>query len=346
MANPLTDWRVDPGQITTTGTDLRRPECVLAERNGTLWAADLRGGVLGIAADGSQRVVRPAAGGGPFAPEPFVPGIIPDGTEGLSLPNGLAFDVDGSFLVANFGTKVLEHLTRDGTHRVVLDQLDGQSLGQTNFVLRDRSGRLWFTVTTRQDPWTQVGRARIADGYVGLIDASGARIVADHFAGTNEVRLDPNEEWLYVVETSGSHISRLRVQSDGSLTDRQVYGPEDLGGRPDGMAFDAYGNLWITLVSHDRLVALTPEGDVLPLWDDGDPEAKASRDRAERQGSVTPELVAAARGRLAPRMASVTFGGEDLSTVYVGSLLGTTLPTFRSPVPGQPMVHWNASWST
>jgi len=33
-----------------------------------------------------------------------------------------------------------------------------------------------------------------------------------------------------VVETAGNHISRLRVHLDGSLTDRQVCGPEDLGG--------------------------------------------------------------------------------------------------------------------
>jgi sugar lactone lactonase YvrE len=316
VTNPLATWRLDARDITTTGSDLRRPECVLAEPDGTLWAADLRGGVLRINPDGSQVVLRPASGGGPFAAEPFVPGTIPDGTEGISLPNGLAFDAEGNFLIANWGTKKLEHLGRDGSYRVVLDALDAKPLGQTNFVLRDRRGRLWFTVTTRQDPWTRAGRERIADGYVGIIDGSGARIVAEGFFGTNEIRFDPDEEWLYVVETIGSHISRLRVHPDGSLTDREVYGPDDLGGRPDGMTFDAYGNLWITLVSHDRLVALTPEGDVLVIWED--------------EGHT-----------LAPRMASVTFGGPDLSTVYIGSLLGVTLPTFRAPVPGLPLVHWH-----
>jgi hypothetical protein len=47
-----------------------------------------------------------------------------------------------------------------------------------------------------------------------------------------------------------------------------------------------------------------------------------------------------ARGSIAPWMASITFGGPDLRTVYLGSLLGTTIPFFRSPVPGLPMVHW------
>jgi hypothetical protein len=42
-------------------------------------------------------------------------------------------------------------------------------------------------------------------------------------------------------------------------------------------------------------------------------------------------------------MASITFGGPDLRTVYLGSLRGSTLPSFRSPVAGLPMVHWEES---
>jgi hypothetical protein len=47
-----------------------------------------------------------------------------------------------------------------------------------------------------------------------------------------------------------------------------------------------------------------------------------------------------AHGSIAPWMASITFGGPDLQTVYLGSLLGHRIPCFRSPVPGLPMVHW------
>jgi gluconolactonase len=51
--------------------------------------------------------------------------------------------------------------------------------------------------------------------------------------------------------------------------------------------------------------------------------------------------MAAAAGTLAPWMASLTFGGPDLQTVYLGSLRGTTLPSFRAPVAGLSLVHWN-----
>jgi hypothetical protein len=51
--------------------------------------------------------------------------------------------------------------------------------------------------------------------------------------------------------------------------------------------------------------------------------------------------MAATKGTLAPWMASLTFGGPDLRTVYLGSLMGTTIPYFQAPVAGLPMAHWN-----
>ena len=287
MTNPLRDWHLDLASLTTTGRDLRRPECVLAEPDGTLWAADLRGGVLGIGPDGSQHILRPHSGGGPFAPEPFVPGSIPDGTEGISLPNGLAFDADGNFLIANFGTKKIEHLARDGSYRVVLDHMDGQSLGQTNFVLRDSRGRLWFTVTTRQDPWLRwvATECRTA----GSESSKTARRAWWRTASSERTRSASIPRGVAVRGGDARQSDQpAEIATDGTVAQREVYGPEDLGGRPDGMTFDAYGNLWITLISHDRLVALTTEGDVLLLWEDGDPAAKAARDRAERSGTLTP----------------------------------------------------------
>jgi hypothetical protein len=58
---------------------------------------------------------------------------------------------------------------------------------------------------------------------------------------------------------------------------------------------------------------------------------------------MTPEVMAQTKGTIAPWMASVTFGGPDLRTVYLGSLMGNTIPYFRAPVPGLPMAHWQVS---
>lgn len=334
FTNPLHGWQVDRAAIRMLGTGLQRPECILCEPDGTVWTADARG-VMKIGADGTQALIRQT-------------GIAERSLDaqslvlGGSLPNGIAFNRDGDILIANFGTDAIELMTRAGESRTLYRDIDGQPLGKTNFVLTDSRGRIWFTVTTRQVPWTRSINEKTADGYVGLIDERGIRIVADGFVGTNEIRLDAKEEWLYVAETNGRRISRLRVQPDGALTDRQVHGPADLGGFPDGFAIDSVGNLWITLVLTERLIALTPEGEVLTLLDDGNPAALAVYERHYQAGTTTPELMASCKGTLAPMMASIAFGGPDLRTVYLGSLAGHTLPWFRSPVAGLPLSHWGA----
>jgi gluconolactonase len=48
---------VDRTAIRTIGHDLQRPECILAEPDGTLWSADARGGVMRIGADCAQRLI-------------------------------------------------------------------------------------------------------------------------------------------------------------------------------------------------------------------------------------------------------------------------------------------------
>ncbi|MCU0925732.1 MAG: SMP-30/gluconolactonase/LRE family protein [Hydrogenophaga sp.] len=344
LPNPLDGFTVDRSAITTVGRDLQRPECILAERDGTLWAADARGGVTRIDTDGTQTFI------GQRADERFARAAT-DSAEAFeakftqgTLPNGLAFAADGSLLIANFGTDALEQMDRDGRTRTLHDRLDGQPIGKVNFVLRDSKGRTWITVSTRVNPWTAAAARRVRDGYVAVLDDRGLRVVAEGFHFTNEIRFDATEEWLYIVETTGPHISRMRVveSADGvSLADREVFGPADLGGYPDGIAFDAFGNLWCTLVMVDRLIALTPQGDVRLLLDDGDPAASQNLVEKMRAGTVTADDMARARGTLAPWMASITFAGPDLRTVCIGSLLGTSIPTFRSPVPGLPMVHWH-----
>ena len=343
--NPLAGFTVERATIGTVGRDLQRPECVLAEPNGDLWAADARGGVTHIAADGTQSFVGQRA-------DPRFAGAhvdTPDAFEAKftqgTLPNGLAFAANGDILIANFGTDLLEVMTRGGATRTLADRIDGQPIGKVNFVLRDSRNRIWITVSTRVNPWTKAASSRVRDGYVAVIEPGrGMRVVAEGFCFTNEIRLDAREEWLYIVETTGPHITRMRLDESGGagvrLHEREVFGPAHLGGYPDGIAFDAHGNLWCTLVMTDQLIALTPEGEKLLLLDDGD--VSASRNLLDKMeaGSVTPEDMARAHGTVAPWMASITFGGPDLRTVYLGSLQGTTIPFFRSPVAGLPMVHW------
>ncbi len=335
-ANPIDGFEVDPASIRTVGRDLQRPECILAERDGSLWAADARGGVVHIAPDGSQRIVTQTSGAA-FANATDDARRFTEGT----LPNGLAFARNGDILISNFGTDRLEVMKRTGETEVLHDRIDGRPIGKVNFVLRDSRDRVWLTVSTTIPNWMQAISPAIRDGFVAVADDKGLRIVADGFHFTNEIRLDAKEEWLYVVETCGMRVTRLRVGEDGSLSQRETFGPESHGAFIDGIAFDAFGNLWGTHVMTDRIFAITPDGDLRILLDDdrGSQAGKALIE-AFHADRATPELMLACGGAIAPWMASVTFGGPDLRNLYIGSLRGTTIPWFRAPVAGLPMAHW------
>ena len=335
--NPIIDFKVDPADIQYIGDDLQRPECILAEPDGTLWSADARGGVYKLSPDGSQKIITQSFDAS-FKEASDETSRFTEGT----LPNGLAFAENGDILISNFGTDVLEVMTREGRTKLLYDTIDGQPIGKVNFVLRDSQNRIWLTVSTRIKNWMKAISPNISDGYIALADEKGLRIVADGFKFTNEIRLDAKEEFLYIVETCGQRISRMRVQPDGSLTDREVYGPSKLGnyGFPDGIAFDSFGNLWGTLVMVDQIFAISPEGDFHVILDDTNEQAALALEKAFVEDRATPDDMLAAGGTVAPWFASVTFGGPDLKTVYIGSLRGTRIPYFRSPVAGLPMVHW------
>jgi sugar lactone lactonase YvrE len=190
--------------------------------------------------------------------------------------------------------------------------------------------------------WPSAISKDIVDGRVLLYEeGKGVRIVADGIHFSNECKLDAAEEHLYVVQTCGRNIAKFRIQPDGNLTDREIHGPGDHGRLIDGIAFDSYGNLWGTHVMNDGIFAITPEGELRIIFDDSTPEEVERLDTAFQNGTVDAELLLSCGGPIATWCASITFGGPDLQTVYVGSLRQTRIPYFRSPIAGLPMVHWN-----
>lgn len=338
MGNPVLDFEIDKSKLQYIGHGLQRPECILAEKDGTLWSADSRGGVVRMRHDGAQTIVTQKISAH------FI-NADSEATRYLTgtLPNGLAFAPNGDILISNFGTDCLEIMTRSGESTVLADNIEGEAIGKVNFVLRDSKGRIWITISTRIKNWMHALRPDLPDGYIARYINGKFHIVAEGFHFTNEIRMDANEEYMYVVETTGGCISRLRVHEDGSLGEREIFGPSSLGigAWPDGIAFDSIGNLWGTCVYSDKLFVLTPQGDLRVLLDEGDPAKVKALEDQFHTGAVTEEVLFATGRGIAPWMASVTFGGPDLQTVYIGSLRAHNIPFFRAPVPGLPMVHWN-----
>ncbi|PPR65987.1 MAG: hypothetical protein CFH08_00324 [Alphaproteobacteria bacterium MarineAlpha3_Bin7] len=336
--NPIDGFFIKKEDFKFIGEGLQRPECILAEKDGTLWSADARGGVVRIDANGNQTVITQSHSAEAFQSSDNDAQKFVDGT----LPNGLAFASNGDILISNFGTDCLERMTRTGDTEVMFDSVEGEPIGKVNFVCRDSKDRIWITISTMLHDWPKAINKDLIDGRVLLYEeGKGVRIVADDVHFSNECKLDKNEEYLYVVQTCGRNIARYRIKEDGSLGPKEIYGPNDHGRLIDGIAFDAHGNLWGTHVMNDGIFAIKPDGDLHIIFDDSSPEEVKMLDDAFQAGTVDTELLLQCGGGIATWCASITFGGQDLKTVYVGSLRATNIPYFQSPVAGLPMVHWN-----
>jgi sugar lactone lactonase YvrE len=177
----------------------------------------------------------------------------------------------------------------------------------------------------REEAW----RPDVADGFIVLVDRSRARIVADGLAYTNEVRPDPTGTWLYVVETFGRRLTRCRINSDGTLSDRQVVVIFGHGSFPDGFAFDASGAIWLTSLISNRLLRVD-DGGVETILEDVNPEHVERVERAFLSGRMRREHLGPIPGTTLQQLTSVAFGGRDGRIVYLGSLHAACLYRFRT----------------
>jgi len=298
------------------GVGVKRPEDVVVARDGTVWISDQASACARVRADGTiERVGR--AGGA---------------------PNGINLDLDGRVVIANFGgpedgAGPLQRLDpRSGEVEVLCAEIGGRNLFGANYPLVDSKGRIWCSHST-------FGRVDAAfdgqhDGLVFRYDPDGTvTVVAEGIRFANGIAFDADEKHLYVCETSACDVVRLPVLADGRLGAATRYGPQ-LGfthkevqdrrpltlelrsqlGATDGCGFDQDGNLWVTLVLANRIVAITPDGTVVTMLSD-------------------PE------GKIMQRPTNVSWGGHDLRDLYIGSVVSDYVVHVRSPVPGMPLVH-------
>jgi hypothetical protein len=325
MSSSMSSFKVAVSDLEFVGRDLARPECVVATARGDVFASDRRGGIMQLMPGGQQE---------------FLAGRGVDGF----LPNGFSLLPDRSFAVANIGPLGgAWRLMADGELIPEVIEVGGMALPPTNFVHAEPCAgelRLWVAVSTRHVPREQAFRRDIADGYIVLKDKKGVRIVADGLGFTNETKADPSGRWLYVNETMARRLSRLAISDRGDLGPRETVAEFGEGTFPDGFEFDAQGGIWIASVVSNRLLRIAPDGGQTIILEDADPEAVARAERHHAENRLSRADIDAGRDRVLGNLASVAFGGPDLRTVYLGSLFGERLATFRSPIAGAEPAHW------
>lgn len=310
-----------PADLSEIGSGLNRPECVLAARDGSLYTGDWTYGIAQIAPDGTT---------GPAVDADLI-------GQGFR-PNGIALMPGGDFLITNMARAGgVWRVSREGEVAPFATELDGRPIPPTNFVLMD-GDRTWITIssTTRNHEYFT---AAANTGQILLVKDGSVTLAADGLNWTNELRVSPGGEYLFVNETFACRTTRYGLADDGTLSNPvQITFPEDT--YPDGMAFDSEGGLWIACVISNRLIRVAPDLTWTILLEDADP-ALTLIASTYAQGRLTWDRISQSRGSRLSNLSSIAFGGCDLKTIYLGGLGHNGVRVLRSTVSGAPMSHWH-----
>ncbi|MBI1407737.1 MAG: SMP-30/gluconolactonase/LRE family protein [Caulobacter sp.] len=295
-----------------------RPEDVVVGKDGRIFASDHQCAVAQIHADGGFTRLGPAGGA----------------------PNGINMDAQGRILIANFGIydrqdgPLQRFDPESGLHETLLAEVEGRRLTSANYPVIDRAGNIWCANSTHAETWPQALDGR-TDGFIFVLRPDGSSsVVAEGLKFPNGLALSADDGLLYCAQTSGADVMRFEVLPGGWLGAGERYGPQlgrlmgasevveaaaagghddDLG-YTDGVGMDAEGNLWVCLPAANKVVAITPSGAVETVCHDPS-------------------------GALINHPTNVTWGGEDLKDLYIGSIRADYVLKARSPVAGMPMLH-------
>ena len=206
----------------------------------------------------------------------------------------------------------------------------------------DEFGVIWLTVSSTLSPGSLAYRPDVADGYVATIRDGRFEIVLEGLAYTNECRPDYENGWLYVAETMGRRVSRIRLDGHGVHGPAEVFARMPHGAFVDGIEVDVEGGLLCACIISSQLLRILPDGsweeiigEPVSSWiDEVESAFEAGRmDRPHLDTSPTRNL---------RNLSSVAFMGDGLAMLECGSLLGDRLIVTGSPSPGREPPWWRA----
>ena len=158
------------------------------------------------------------------------------------LPIGSALLADGSMLFGDHDLVVVQ-IFPDGKVAQVNTDFAGQAIEFANDLSVDGAGNIYTSARHT--------------GFIYRISPAGEVVrVASGLNVPNGVEVDPSSKYLYFVE--GTAIKRLSLPASGT-----AFGKPEMvigGGQPDGMMFDAWGNLWFADWGAGHLVVIGPDG--------------------------------------------------------------------------------------
>lgn len=314
------------------GQQLKRPECVVAHESGLLLVPNWSdaGGVSLINSAGRTHHIM-ARHSTPLR------------------PNGIALENGGSILLAHLGETNggIFRLYPSGDVERVVNTVESEPMPPANYVVQDSHGRIWFTVSTRKIPRSMDYRADANSGFIAVAEpgAQDARILADGLGYTNECVIDEQQGHVYVNETFGRRLSSFKLSAIGApqLRFSQIICEFGNGTYPDGLALDEQGNLWVTSIISNRLLRVSSSGNVDIMFEDSVQEHIDWTEEAYKADALGRAHLDKARGREMKNISNAAFAGKSRSRLYLGNLLGDSLPFIDTEYCGVQMPHWRAS---
>ncbi len=264
-------------------------------------------------------------------------------------PNGIALESGGTVLLAHMGDTEggIYRLHADGDVDPVVMTVAGDPMPPTNFVVKDHHDRIWITVSTRLTPRAADYRASANTGFIAMAEPgeSNARIVADGLGYTNECVIDEVRGQVWVNETFGRRLTRFKLHDTGQLRldGAEVVCQFDAATYPDGLALDEDGHVWITSIVSNRIIRVSPTGTIQLMFEDAEEAHLAWTEAAYRNDSLGREHLDNAGGEVMRNLSNLAFGGPDRQRMYVGNLLGDSLPWFDTEFTGVAMPHWSVN---
>jgi len=172
------------------------------------------------------------------------------------VPAGLAFHRDGTLYCADEGDQIhgVIKITASGAISVFVNEYAGRPLNGANDLVFDRNGVLYFS-----DPW-RTSLVNPTGGFYRAFPDGRLEQIATGLAFPNGVAIDPSGSAVYLAETPRKHVLRFALQSDGSLDAPLIFAHLEGEGGPDGMTFDAEGNLYVAHYGGSRVDVFDPNG--------------------------------------------------------------------------------------
>lgn len=193
--------------------------------------------------------------------------------------NGNTLDRQGRLITAEHDRRLVR-TTKDGTKITLAERYLGKRLNSPNDVVVKSDGSIYFT-----DPPYGISKQQEELGFYGVYRLASDRtltLLTKDLVRPNGLAFSTDENKLYVSDSETGHIRVFQVNSDGTLTNGQVFaqlrGPSN-SGVPDGMKVDVQGNVycsgpqgvWIFSPTGQRLgKIIVPEVVTNLAWGDSD----------------------------------------------------------------------------